>query len=182
MREQALQASVAELNDDMFRLTNLMEVARKEEDKKRRSNLHKVSQYALAGLFQSVAGGQASADPDTLKSFLEYINFSAEEAGELVDNLARDESGNVDAAAWTSLADDILGTMSGPAAAAAAAAREKDKAEAALKAAAEGAASGIAAEPKVMPGGVMREPEGGYGRLSPYEGRPMTPEVADPDE
>ena len=109
MREQRLQASVEELSEDMRGLTSLMEVSRKEEDKKRRANLHKVSQYALAGLFQSVAGGQAAADPEMLKSFLEYINFSPEEASELIDNLPKDESGCVDAAAWTSLADDILG-------------------------------------------------------------------------
>ena len=104
LRESQLAAG----GDELSRLSAAMRIARREEDMRHRSALHKVTTYALAGLFQSIAGGRPSADVATLLSFLQYIQLPPDEANELVSSLRKAADGGVDSSAWAAMADLLL--------------------------------------------------------------------------
>ncbi len=107
-RERALQASVAELNTDMSRLSAALRASQQEGSRRVRAALHKVVSYALSGLFQSVSGGRAHVDLPTLQSFLAYLQLTPEEASELSGTLRAAPDGTVSATAWAALADRAL--------------------------------------------------------------------------
>jgi len=79
-----------------------------EEDRRHRSATHKVATYALAGLFQSIAGGRPSVDSTTLLSFLQYIQLPQDEGAELVASLRKADDGGIDSASWAAMADLLL--------------------------------------------------------------------------
>ena len=118
-REAEARRSVEELTETIERLQGDEPMGRRlqttgsraggtEEERRHRGATHKVATYALAGLFQSIAGGRPSVDTTTLLSFLQYIQLPQDEGSELVASLRKTEDGGIDSASWAAMADLLL--------------------------------------------------------------------------